>query len=571
MSIELEGRLLRTLIDTGAARTHMDVQLWMIIYGKTHLPYCQSLPKLQGISGYPIRTVGKVYIRLHGTIVPVCLVETKDPTLFILGYDALRLLQAKVDTKDHRVWIHDTCYEPSSPQCPVQDITWEQHWEKEFPQVFGPTTTIGCNPRVCMKLRLKDDTPFRRAPYRIPLHKWREVEEQIEELTSKGIIRPSHSPWASPITLVPKKDGGTRMCVDYRQLNSQTLMDTYPLPRIQDILDQLSGSIIYSLIDLQSAYHQIPMDEASIPLTAFVTHKGLYEYTRMPFGLKTAPAIFQRCMNDVLHPLHGTCVLPYLDDICVFSSDATAHENDVRAVLKLLSDAGFTAKASKCHFNMDEMDLLGFTINKDGIKPQEKKVSAISGMVAPRDVKSLRRFLGMVGFHRAMIPDYSKHSSILTDLTRKKVRWQWDESHQEAFEYLRDILTWDGVVQYYPDLNKPFEVYTDASQVSVGAILVQRDTENRPRPIQYISSTLNSTQRRWPAMEKEAYAIVYALKTLRPYLYGAQFQIFTDHKPLKAMFVGEIRNTKVQRWAKFISEHGAPINFIKGVGGTVRD
>ena len=309
-----------------------------------------------------------------------------------------------------------------------------------------------------MKLRLKDDTPFRSAPYRIPLHKRREVEEQIEELTSKGIIRPSHSPWASPITLVPKKDGGTRMCVDYRQLNSQTLMDTYPLPRIQDILDQLSGSTIYSLIDLQSAYHQIPMDEASIPLTAFVTHKGLYEYTRMPFGLKTAPAIFQRCMNDVLRPLHGTCVLPYLDDICVFSSDATAHENDVRAVLKLLSDAGFTAKASKCHFNMDEMDLLGFTINKDGTKPQEKKVSAISGMVAPRDVKSLRRFLGMVGFHRAMIPDYSKHSSILTDLTRKKVRWQWDESHQEAFEYLRDILTWDGVVQYYPDLNKPLSL-----------------------------------------------------------------------------------------------------------------
>ena len=564
MTLLLNGKGVKTLIDTGAARTLMDVALWKPIYENERPPYCHTSVQLQGITGKEIETVGCVDLEVCGRVVLVYLVKTLDPTTFILGYHSLGQLNANIDVADHYVFINGQRYQPSFQQATTSVLTWEQQWEREFPQVFTPTSEIGCNSTVTMDICLNDSTPVRKAPYWTPLHKRKEIEDQVQDLLKRGIIRPSHSPWASPVTLVPKKDGGTRMCVDFRQLNSQTDMDAYPLPRIQDVLDRLSGSTTFSLIDLKAGFHQIPMDPDSVKYTAFCTHAGLFEYLRMPFGLKTAPGVFQRAMNDALHPLLGQCVMPYLDDVCVYSPNSEQHEADVRNVLTLLARKGFTAKASKCRFHLNKIDLLGFSVDKEGVRPQPEKVRVICEMTAPTDVSSLRRFLGMVGYHRTMIPSYSEYSSVLTDLTKKKVTWTWESCHQAAFEYLRDVMASDTIVQCYPDLNQPFEVYTDASNVALGAILVQRDQHGHPRPIQYVSSTLNTTQRRWPAIEKEAYAIVYALKTLRPYLYGAVFQIFTDHKSLKAMFVGEVHNTKVQRWAMFISEHGAPINFIKG-------
>ena len=564
VSLRLNGKGVRALVDTGAARTLMDLALWKSIYEDTRPPYCRSTVQLQGITGQQIDTVGLVDVSVCGRIIPVYLVRTIDPTMFILGYDSLCILDATIDAASNHVTINGEGYQPILGHAEAHVLTWEQYWGKEFPDVFTPTSAIGCNSAVAMNIRLSDHTPVRKAPYRAPLHKRREIENQVQDLLARGIIRPSTSPWASPVTLVPKKDGGTRMCVDYRQLNSQTQMDAYPLPRIQDVFDQLAGSTTYSLIDMKAGFHQIPMHPDSIPYTAFSTHVGLFEYVRMPFGLKTAPGVFQRAMNDTLRPLLGRCVMPYLDDVCIYSPTPEQHRIDVRNVLDLLARKGFTAKASKCRLHLDKIDLLGFSIDRHGVRPQAEKVRVITEMSAPTDITALRRFLGMIGYHRSMIPSYSDHSSVLTDLTRKGVPWIWERKHQDAFEYLRDFMTSDTIMQGYPDLNSPFEVYTDASNVAVGAILIQRDARGHPRPIQYISSTLNNTQRRWPAIEKEAYAIVYALKTLRPYLYGAIFQVFTDHKPLKAMFIGEICNTKVQRWAMFISEHGAPINFVKG-------
>ena len=202
-------------------------------------------------------------------------------------------------------------------------------------------------------------------------------------------------------------------------------------------------------------------------------------------------------------------------------------------------------------------------VDEQGIRPQPKKVEPIKNMPPPTNIQEVRRFLGMVGFHRTMIPDYASYSSQLSDLTRKYARWTWEPHHQAAFDHLRTILAED-VIQHHPDVNKPYELYTDASAVAVGAVLVQRDDQGNPRPVQFLSHTLNNTQRLWPAMEREAYAIVYALQMLRPYLYGAVFTVYTDHKPLKAMFQNEIKNTKVQRWAMLIAEYGAPIQYIKG-------
>ena len=480
----------------------MDLSLWQSLFEGERPPFCKTTIQLRGVTGQHIKTIGCVDVTIGQTIISVILVQTDDPTLFILGYDALNRLNATVDTTSHELIINGQRLPRCMSQANIDVLTWEQKWEREFPSVFAPSENIGCNSTIRMTLRMKDTTPIRRAPYRTPLFKRREVEKQVSELLDKGIIRHSNSPWASPITLVPKKDGGTRMCVDYRRLNTQTHMDAYPLPRIQDVLDQMAGSAVFSLIDLRQGFHQIPMDPDSISLTAFVTHTGLYEYTRMPFGLKTAPGVFQRAMNEALAPVLGQCAIPYLDDVCVFSPSNERHELDVRRVLSLLADKGFTAKASKCHFNLETIDILGFSISKAGIKPQQSKVRAIQEMDAPSDVTSLRRFLGMVGYHRAMIPQYSEHSCVLTDLTRKHTQWKWESQHQSAFEYLRDVLVSDDVMMCFPDLNRPFEVYTDASNVAVGAILVQRDDLGHPRPVQYVSATLNNTQRRWPAIEK---------------------------------------------------------------------
>ena len=206
----------------------------------------------------------------------------------------------------------------------------------------------------------------------------------------------------------------------------------------------------------------------------------------MPFGLKTAPAVFQRCMNEILRPVLGKTAMVYLDDVCVFSKTAKEHQEHVREVLILLEDAGLTVKASKCTFQERQLEVLGFMVDEQGIRPQPKKVEAIKNMPPPTNIQEVRRFLGMVGFHRTMIPDYASYSSQLSDLTRKYARWTWEPHHQAAFDHLRTILAED-VIQHHPDVNKPYELYTDASAVAVGAVLVQRDDQRNPRPVQFLS------------------------------------------------------------------------------------
>ena len=221
-------------------------------------------------------------------------------------------------------------------------------------------------------------------------------------MLEQGLIRPSSSPWASPVTLQPKKDGDLRFCVDYRTLNSATRKDAFPLPRIQDIFDSLVGTTVFSSIDLRSGYFQIPVAPESVPFTAFVTPTGLYEFLRMPFGVTNAPGFFQRAMHSVLGPLLGRCALVYLDDIVIYSRSPEEHENDVRAVLQALRDHGLTVKESKCTFSEPSIDLLGYVVSGSGISPDPEKTSALRDMPAPTNVREVRRFLGMAGYYRQL-------------------------------------------------------------------------------------------------------------------------------------------------------------------------
>ena len=313
--------------------------------------------------------------------------------------------------------------------------------------------------------------PISQKAYRTPLHKRRLVEDCVQEMLADGVIRPSCSPWASPITLVPKASGETRFCVDYRRINAVTLRDQYPLPLIDDIFDHVAGCAVYSTLDLRAGYHQIKMTEEDIPKTAFRCHLGLFEYTRMPFGLANAPAVFQRTMDTVLAGLLGKCVFVYLDDLCVYSSSLDLHERHLQAVFDRLEEAGLRLKPSKCHFALPEVRLLGHIISRAGKRPDPEKTAAIATLPPPTTLREVRSSLGSTSYYRVCIPDYALIAEPLTAMTRKHARMGWDSEKQVAFDLLKEELMSDRVMAP-PRTDHPYKLHTDASDYCVGAILV---------------------------------------------------------------------------------------------------
>ena len=306
------------------------------------------------------------------------------------------------------------------------------------------------------------------------------------------------------------------------------------------------------------------MAEESIPKTAFTCHLGLFEFTKTPFGLTSAGPIFQQIMNKVLAGLIGRCAYVYIDDIVIYSKDPQQHAEHLRLVLDRLREAGMKIKKSKCTIAAHEVSLLGYVVNSEGIRAQEEKIAAIKQLQAPRSVKEIRSFLGMTGYYRTSIPQYAKIAEPIVRLTRKYQRFEWDNEQQNAFETLKEMLC-SNQMMAYPNLQKPYKLHTDACDYAVGGILVQEDDEGVERVIQYVSHQLNGSQLKWATIEKEAFGVVYCLTKLRPYLWGADFTVFTDHKPLKSLFTSQMRNIKIQRWAVLIAEYGCEIKYHEGV------
>ena len=280
----------------------------------------------------------------------------------------------------------------------------------------------------------------------------------------------------------------------------------------------------------------------------------------MPFGLAHSPAEFQRTMQAVLGDMLGKFVMVYLDDIVIFSWSEEEHEEHLNQVFDALEENGLKLKSSKCTFSAPSVELLRYVVSADGITCNPEKMEAIAKLPTPKNVKDVQSFLGMAGYYRQCVPQFAKVASPLVKLTRKYVGFSWGKEQQEAFEILKTLLV-SSRVMAHPNTHKPYKLYTDACEYAVGAILVQEDDEGVACPIQYLSTQLAGAQLRWATIEKEAYAVVYALTKLRPYVYGSEFIIYTDHKPLKALFLLAVKNTKIQRWAVLIAEYGAPIEY----------
>ncbi|KAI3762516.1 hypothetical protein L1987_52946 [Smallanthus sonchifolius] len=414
-----------------------------------------------------------------------------------------------------------------------------------FPEVF-PEDLPGLPPDREIEFQidlLLGDEPVAKAPYRLALSEMKELMSQLEELTEKGFIRPSISPWGAPVLFVKKKDGSMRMCIDYRELNKRTVKNKYPLPRIDDLFDQLQGANWFSKIDLRSGYHQLKVREEDVPKTAFRTRYGHYEFLVMSFGLTNAPAAFMDLMNRVCRPMLDRSVIIFIDDILVYSKSEGDHHCHLREVLEVLKQEKLYAKFSKCAFWLREVQFLGHVINPNGIMVDPAKIETVKEWNVPKTPTEIRSFLGLAGYYRRFIQDFSRIASPLTKLTRKEVKYEWGQTQNNAFEELKARLT-QAPVLTLPEGNEDLVVYSDASWQGLGCVLMQRG---------------------------KLAAVVFTLKIWRHYLYGVRCTIYSDHKSLKYFFEQKELNMRQRRWLELLKDYDCEILYHPGKANVVAD
>ncbi|GJU90453.1 putative reverse transcriptase domain-containing protein, partial [Tanacetum coccineum] len=348
--------------------------------------------------------------------------------------------------------------------------------------------------------------PRPRAPYRLKPSEMKELSEQLQELSDKDFIRPSSSPWGSPVLFVKKKDGSFRMCIDYRELNKLTVKNRYPLPRIDDLFDQLQGSSIYSKIDLRSGYHQLRVREQDIPKTAFQTRYGHYEFQVMPFGLTNAPAVFMDLMNRVCKPYLDKFVIVFIDDILIYSKDRKEHEEHLKAILELLKKEKLYAKFSKCEFWIPKVQFLGHVIDNRGIHVDPAKIESIKDWASPKTPTEIRQFLGLAGYYRRFIEGFLKIAKSMTKLTQKGIKFDWGEKEENAFQLIKQKLC-SAPILALPKGSEDFVVYCDASHKGLGVVLMQRE-----KVIAYASRQLKIHEKNYTTHDLELGSVVFALK-----------------------------------------------------------
>ncbi|XP_065871915.1 uncharacterized protein [Euphorbia lathyris] len=404
-----------------------------------------------------------------------------------------------------------------------------------------------------------------RPAYRCNPEETKELQRQVEELLAKGYVRESMSPCAVPVLLVPKKDRSWRMCVDCRAVNNITVKYRHPIPRLDDMLDELHGAIVFSKIDLKSGYHQIRMKEGDEWKTAFKTKHGLYEWLVMPFGLTNASSTFMRLMNHVLRAFIGKFVVVYFDDILVYSRSLEEHLGHLRSVFDVLRKEQLYANLSKCSFCTDQIIFLGYVVSAKGIKVDEEKVKAIRDWPTPSSVSEVRSFHGLASFYRRFVRDFSTLAAPLTEVIKKTVGFSWGIEQENAFNILKDKLCSASILAL-PNFEKAFEIECDASGIGIGVVLMQDK-----RPIAFFSEKLSGASLNYPTYDKELYALVRALETWQHYLWPKEFVIHSDHESLKHLKGQGKLNRRHARWIEFIETFPYTIQYKQGKENVVAD
>ena len=416
---------------------------------------------------------------------------------------------------------------------------------------------------------------------RLSLKTEKPVEEALNNMIAKGIIEPSDSAWGSPIHIVPKKTGSWRLVGDYRHLNRVTKPDKYPLPYLRDFSNDLNNKSIFSALDLKDAYYNIPVHKDDIQKTALSTPRGLYQYKRMPFGLRSASQTFQRFMDGILRNIQTPSgrkpsIFNYLDDILIASENETQHREDVETIMALLSENGLKISPEKCNFFTNRIEFLGHVITPEGLKPQTNKITAIREFPKPKTIKSLRRYMGMINFYHSFVPALAKVLSPVSTLMScprgvKDAKIKWTEESSKAFEESKLLLS-EKTLLSYMDINLETSVTVDASDTAIAGVLQQRKGETW-KPISFFSRKLTTSERKYSTFSKELLSIYSSVKAFRYLIEGIQFYVLTDHKPiLKAFPKQSARDLpREERWLEYIAQFTDDIRHVNGVSNVVAD
>ncbi|GJX45430.1 putative reverse transcriptase domain-containing protein [Tanacetum coccineum] len=431
--------------------------------------------------------------------------------------------------------------ETKNPERRIEDVLVV----RDFPKVL-PKDLPGLPPTRQVEFHIElipGAASVARAPYHLVPADMKELAEQLKELSDKGFIRPSSSPWGAPILFVKKKDGSFRMCIDYLELNKLTVKNRYPLPRIDDLFDQ----------------------EEDIPKTAFRTRYGHYEFQVMPFGLTNAPAVFMDLMNRVCKPYLDKFVIVFIDDILIYSRNEKEHEEHLKTILEMLKKEELYAKFSKCEFWINTVKFLGHVIDSSGIHVDPAKIEAVKNWASPTTPSEIRQFLGLAGYYRRFIEGFSKIAKPMTELTQKNQKFDWGEEQEEAFQLLKQKLCVAPILAL-PEGSDDFVVYCDASIKGLGAVLMQR-----MRVMAYASRQLKIHEKNYTTHDLELGAVVFALKIWRHYLYGTKCVVFTDHKSLQHILDQKDLNMRQRRWIELLSDYDCEIRYHPGKANVVAD
>lgn len=415
-----------------------------------------------------------------------------------------------------------------------------------------------------------DAVPIKQHPYRFPPHKRLLVQEEVNHLLEIGVIEEAMSAWSSPVVLVAKECGANRLCVDYRKVNRVTKTDAYPIPRLEDCIDQVGRAQFVSKFDLLKGYFQVPLTERACDASAFVTHNAFYRCKVLPFGMKNAPATFQRLMNTVTAGLKN--VVTYIDDVVVYSETWSEHISYIEHLFERLGSAQLVVNLSKCEFGKGQVTYLGHQVGSGAVLPKSAKVQAILDFPPPQTRRQLMRILGMCGFYRRFVPNFAAVTAPLTNLLRKEAKWVWSDECQQVLDQVKSILSCAPVLQA-PDFSRPFVLAVDACDVGVGAVLLQADDNGLERPVAFFSKKLTRPQKQYSTIEKEALALVLAVQHFEVYISsgGNDVVVYSDHNPLTFLAKFQSANARVFRWSLILQPYSLIVKHIAGKDNVIAD
>ncbi|XP_028304146.1 uncharacterized protein K02A2.6-like [Gouania willdenowi] len=549
-TLQLNGTELEMEVDTGASVSVISQATYSKLWCPGKAPALRKANiKLRQYTGECIPLLGAIDVDVvyEGQEAKVKLIVVMGEGPSLLGRDLLQKISLNWGKIMHVRVIGDIL------------VKYTDVFKDELGTLRGTTVKLSVDtnaqPRFC-------------KPRTVPYAMKAKVEAELDRLQKLGVIEPvEFSNWAAPIVPVLKEDGQVRLCGDYKlTINQASQLDTYPLPKVEDLFATLAGGKTFTKLDMSHAYQQLLLDEDSKQYVTINTHKGLFKYNRLVFGVASSPAIFQRTMDNLLQNIPHVAV--YLDDILVTGKTEEEHLQNLDQVLKRMEMAGLRLKRSKCVFQAPSVTYLGHRISAQGLSPMTEKVRAIKEAPSPKNVAELRSFLGLVNYYGKFLPELSTVLAPLYQLLHKDCSWKWQQAQEVAFQHVKELLHSAPLLVHF-DPDKEVVLSCDASPYGVGAVLSHRVEDGDEKPIGYVSRTLTAAEKGYSQLEKEGLAVVFAVKRFHQYLYGRPFTIFTDHKPLMGLFsetkgISPMASARVQRWALTLSAYQYRIEYKAG-------